>query len=107
MYWALLIVAILLEACGTTCMKMSEGFSKLLPSIFIFVFYIFSFVAFIYALKKIELSFAYAIWAGLGVLIVAVIGIGWFNESINALKIISIGLIIAGVAGINLSGIGH
>jgi len=104
MYWALFIAAILMEAGGTTCMKLSEGFSKLVPSILVFVFYALSFVSFIFVLKKMDLSFAYAVWAGLGVFLVATIGIIWFHESINALKVVSICLIVAGVIGLNLSG---
>ena len=107
MSWFLLTLAILLEVCGTTSMKLSEGFSRLGPSILIFVFYGLSFVAFTFALRHIDISFAYAVWAGLGVLLIALIGVVWFHEPAGVVKIISIGLIIAGVAGLNLSGAGH
>jgi len=74
MSWLFLTLAIVLEVCGTTCMKLSEGFSRLIPSILIFVFYGFSFAAFTLALKRIDLSFAYAVWAGLGILLISTIG---------------------------------
>jgi len=59
-YWIILSVAILLEVFGTVYMKLSDGFTKLWPSIFIFVFYAASFVALTFAIKKIEISVAYA-----------------------------------------------
>ncbi len=84
-------------------MKLSQGFSKLIPSILIFVFYAASFSVFTLALKRIDVSIAYAIWAGLGTALIAVIGIFWFKEPVNALKIISLIVIVAGVIGLNLS----
>jgi len=103
MGWLYLTLAIAAEVCGTTCMKLSDGFSKLTPSIMIFIFYGISFALFTLVLKTIDISIAYAIWAGLGVLLITLIGIFWFDESTNALKIVSIGLIITGVVGLRLS----
>ena len=100
MSWLFLVLAIVLEVCGTTSMKLSEGFSRLAPSLLIFVFYGLSFAAFTVALKRIDLSFAYAIWAGLGVILIGAIGIIYFKEPASALKIISIGLVALGVAGL-------
>jgi len=88
-------------------MKFSEGFSRLIPSILIFIFYGFSFAAFTLALKHIDLSFAYAVWAGLGVLLISTIGILYFKEPISALKIVSMIFIVAGVVGLYASRIGH
>jgi small multidrug resistance pump len=62
-----------------------------------------SFAFMILALKKIELSIAYAIWAGLGTALIAIIGIAWFAESISPLKIVSIVFVIMGVVGLHLS----
>jgi small multidrug resistance pump len=86
--WSLLLFAILFEVSGTTCMKLSDGFSKLWPSIGVAVFYLLSLAALTLVLKKIDVSVAYAIWSGLG----------------TALKMVSIALIIAGVVGLNLGG---
>ena len=107
MSWLFLTLAIVLEVCGTTCMKFSEGFSRLIPSILIFIFYGFSFAAFTLALKHIDLSFAYAVWAGLGVLLIGTIGILYFKEPSSVLKIISMMLIVAGVVGLHVSRIAH
>jgi len=102
-YYTLLLLAIVFEVFGTTCMKLSEGFSKLLPSILIFVFYAISFTFFTFALKKLDVSIAYAIWAGLGTALITVIGIYWFREPVNALKMASLLLVVIGVVGLNLS----
>ncbi len=105
--WLFLILAIVFEVCGTTSMKLSEGFKKITPSILIFIFYGISFVSITMALKKIDVSIAYAIWSGLGTLAVALIGMVYFKEPASFLKIISIILIILGVIGLNLSGSKH
>ncbi|MEH2070422.1 MAG: multidrug efflux SMR transporter [Nostoc sp.] len=99
--WIYLIAAILFEVSGTTCMKLSQGFTKIIPSILIFVFYGLCFSFLTLALKRIEVSVAYSVWAGLGTILVAMIGMIWFRESTTFTKLISIGLIIIGVIGIN------
>jgi len=104
MGWLLLFVAIGFEVAGTTCMKLSEGFSKLVPSVLIFVFYGISFAVFAMALKKgINLSAAYAIWCGIGISLIAAIGILYFKEPVTVLKMASIALIIAGVVGLSFA----
>jgi small multidrug resistance pump len=102
-YWMYLIVAIIFEVAGTTAMKFSEGFTKTLPSVFMFVFYILSLVALTYALKKIDMSMAYAVWAGVGTALITVVGILFFKEPAGLFKIMSILLIIIGVVGLHLS----
>lgn len=107
MTWLYLVLAIILEVSGTTCMKLSEGFKKPVPSILLFVFYSLSFVMMTLALKRIDVSVAYAVWSGMGAALMATIGILWFKEPVTALKLISLVLIIAGVVGLNLSGGTH
>jgi len=103
--WIILSVAILLEVAGTNCMKLSQGFSRLIPSILIFVCYGLSFVGLTLALKKIDVSIAYAVWAGIGTALIAGIGIFYFKEPLTPIKIVSILLIITGVVGLNLGGV--
>lgn len=102
MHWLYLAGAILFEVAGTTSMKMSQGFTRLLPSILIFVFYAVSFVSLTFAVKKIDMSVSYAIWSGVGTALIAIIGVYFFKESMTMLKIASIILIIMGVTGLNL-----
>ncbi len=106
-HWLALAGAIALEVSGTLCMKLSDGFSRLIPSILIFVFYIASFTLLTLALKKIDISIAYAIWAGVGTTLIAIIGMVYFKEAVTIWKVMSIFLIIAGVIGLNLSKGGH
>jgi len=102
LYWNYLIGAILFEVAGTTSMKLSQGMTKLVPSVLIFLFYGLAILCLTLALKKIEISVAYAVWSGLGTALIAVIGMVWFRESANAVRLFSIALIIIGIAGLNL-----
>lgn len=103
MRWLLLSIAILSELCGSTCMKLSNGFANIYASVLTFVFWGISFSIFIFALKHFDLSFIYAIWAGIGIMLVSVIGMTYFKEPVNAMKIISIVIIAIGVVLLNLS----
>ncbi|BCL39503.1 DMT family transporter [Nostoc sp. MS1] len=96
-----LLVAILFEVSGTTCMKLSDGFNKLMPSVLIFVFYGLCFTFQTLSLKNIDISIAYSVWSGLGTALIATIGLIWFGESMTLVKFMSLILIIVGVVGIN------
>lgn len=102
MHWVLLLLAILAEVAGTLSMKLSEGFSKIIPSISLIIFYVLSLSLLNFSLKGIEVSIAYAIWSGVGTALVVVIGVFFFSEHLTIMKIISIVLIILGVVGLNL-----
>ena len=99
-----LFMAIILEVAGTICMKLSNGFTKVIPSILVIILYLLSIVSLTFALKKIDVTIAYAIWAGLGTALTVPLGLLWFKEPVTALKMISLGMIIIGVIGLNLSG---
>lgn len=103
-HWCFLAGAIALEVAGTISIKLSDGFTKLLPSVLLFVFYTASFVALTFALKKIEVGVAYAVWSGVGTALIAAIGVLYFREAATVLKFSSILLIVVGVVGLNLSG---
>lgn len=102
--WVILAISIILEVAGTTALKVSDGFSRLTPSVLVLVFYGISFYAFAHAVKKIDLSTAYAVWAGSGTALVAIVGFIWFQDTITTLKIVCLCLIVAGVAGLNYAG---
>jgi len=104
MSWILLIGAICMEVLGTTCMKLSEGFTRWVPSVLIFVFYALAFILMTFAIKKLDLSLTYAIWSGVGTFLIALIGLFWFKEPFTILKAVSMALVIAGVVGLNLGG---
>lgn len=98
-----LLLAIVLEVAGTTAMKFSHGFTQWLPSLLIFVFYFFSFLFLALSLKRLELGFAYAIWSGLGTLLLAIIGTIIFYEPMSLLKVLFLSFIIIGVVGLRLT----
>lgn len=99
-----LTLAILLEVAGTTSLKFSQGFTKLVPSLIVVVCYGLSFWMLSLTLKKIDVGIAYAIWSAVGTALITAIGILWFKEPLTAIKIGSIVLIILGVVGLNLGG---
>lgn len=99
-----LAVAIVLEVCGTTALKLSDGFTRPGPSGIVVVCYAASFAALSLALRRIDLSIAYAVWAGVGTALVAAIGILWFGEPAGAWKLFFLALIVLGVAGLHLAG---
>jgi small multidrug resistance pump len=107
MGWILLVVAIVLEVVGTTNMKLSEGFSKLVPSVLVLFFYALSIVALTFAVNRLDVSVAYAVWSGMGTALVAMIGIWFFQESLTTTKLIALGLIIVGVAMLHLTNKTH
>jgi small multidrug resistance pump len=107
MGWILLVVAIVLEVVGTTNMKLSEGFSKLVPSVLVLFFYALSIVALTFAVNRLDVSVAYAVWSGMGTALVAMIGIWFFQESLTITKLIALGLIIVGVAMLHFTSDSH
>ena len=102
MAWVYLLFAIMLEVAGTVSMKLSQGFTKGLPSILVVVFYFFAFFILSLSLKQLPVSVAYAIWSGLGTAAIAIIGYFYLQETMTLLKAISIGLIVLGVIGLNI-----
>ena len=104
--WAWLLFAIGLKVFGTTCLKLSEQFTKLWPSVGVTAGYAGSFVALALALKTFEVGTAYAIWSGIGTAVIVLVGYWFLDESLGPVKGVGIALIVVGVVVLNLSG-GH
>ena len=102
--WIYLSAAIATEVVGTVFLRYTDGFTRLGPSVLVLVTYAASLWLTALALKGLEISLAYAVWAGVGTAAIAVIGMAALGESVNALKLASIALVIGGVVGLNLSG---
>lgn len=100
--WIYLSLAIIFETISTSTLKLSNGFSVLIPSVITIIGYIACFFFLAQALKTIEISVAYAIWGAAGIALISLIGILFFHESISFLKILFICLIIIGTAGLKL-----
>jgi small multidrug resistance pump len=99
--WILLAFAIAFEIGGTVSMRLSQGFTHLVPSVLIFVFYAISFALNTMVVRTLDLSVTYAVWSGVGTAITALIGFYYFKEPVTALKLASIGLIVIGVIGLH------
>ena len=102
MKWMTLALGIVFEVLGTICMKYAEGFTKLVPSILVFVFYGISLASLVFVLEKMQVSIAYAVWASAGTALIAIIGMIFFNEQISVIKVVSLSLIILGILGLEL-----
>ncbi len=107
MHWVYLTLAILAEVAGTTCMKLSAGFTKLTPSVLMWPCYGVSFYFLVLALEVVDVSVAYAIWSGVGTALIATVGVLYFREPVSILKLVGIAAIVGGVIALNVSGGSH
>lgn len=102
MHWSVLLgIAIVSEVFGSTMLKLSQGFSKPLPSIGFVIGFGIAFYCLSLVLKSIPLGMAYAIWSGVGLVLTAIVGVVVFGEKVDFWGIASIGLILAGVIMMN------
>ena len=105
--WICLAIAILFGVLGTVSLKLSHGLQRLKPSVCLAFFYFISFSALTLALQGIDVSIVYAVWSGVGTILVAIIGIVFFHESMSIRKLVSLLLIVLGVFGIHLANAFH
>ncbi|MEY3200554.1 MAG: quaternary ammonium compound efflux transporter SugE [Pseudomonadota bacterium] len=102
--WLTLLVAGVCEVVWAVGLKYAEGFSRLMPSAISIVFMVASVVLLAQAVKVLPLGTAYAVWTGVGAIGTALCGMWLFNEPKDVLRVVSILLIVAGIAGLKLSG---
>jgi len=101
--WGWLALAIACEVTATLCLRASDGFTRPVPSVVVVVGYAVAFSALSRSLVRgMEIGHAYAIWAGIGVALVAAVGAALFDERLTVAQLAGIGLIIVGVATIEL-----
>ena len=104
MSWLILFFAIVFEVAGTMTLKFTEGMTRLWPTVLMFAFYLASLFGLSVAVSRIPVGTAYAVWSGVGTLMVAILGVLWFKEQVTILRCISTVLIVIGVAGLYLTG---
>jgi small multidrug resistance pump len=104
MGYALLAGAIAAEIAATTTMKYSEGFTRLWPSLITVTGYVLSYALLSATLRTLSVGTAYAIWAGAGTAVIAVIGMLFLHESASPVRLAGIALVIVGVVLLNLGG---
>lgn len=100
--WAFMAFGILLEVTGTIALKYTAGFTRWGPSVLACLCFAATLPLFTLALDKIPISIAYPTWAGVGTLLIFLLGIAFFQESVSPVKLVSALLIILGVIGLNL-----
>jgi len=105
--WVVLIASGGLEAGWALCLKASEGFSRLWPTVGFVVLLVGSMVGLSYALRSLPVGVAYGVWVGIGATATALLAIPLFGETVTVLKLACLALIVAGVVGLNLAGGGH
>lgn len=94
--------AILSEVIGTSSLKASEGFTRLLPSVVVVIGYGLAFYCLSQTLKTMPVGVAYAIWSGLGTVLIALVGLVLYKQKLDSAAIVGMALIIAGVLVMNL-----
>lgn len=103
MSWLILILAGLFEVAWAVGLKYTEGFTKFWPSVGTIVAMLVSIWLLAIAMKDLPLGTAYAVWVGVGAVGTAILGIVLFQEPANAGRLISLGLILAGIIGLKLA----
>lgn len=104
MEWIMLLLAGASEITWAMSMKMSKGFSKIVPTVITVAFYIASAVFLSLALKKLPLGTAYALWTGMGIIGTTLCGVFIFKEILTPAQILCIVMIVAGIAGLKILG---
>jgi quaternary ammonium compound-resistance protein SugE len=105
--WLLVIVAGILETGFAVCLKLSDGFSRIWPTVGFAAFALGSFGLLTLSLKTLDVGPAYAVWTGIGAAGTATVGMIWLGDAVSVLKLVSISLVLAGVIGLQLSGAGR
>ncbi len=102
MGWIYLLFAGALEVAFTTSLKYADGFTKLIPSLVFLVTYAGSAWLLARSIQTIPLGTAYAVWTGIGAVGTAIVGIAVFGEAATALRLLFLGVIVAGIVGLRM-----
>jgi small multidrug resistance pump len=102
MKWVFLSVAIIAETIATSALKYSNGFKNIIPSVAVIICYLTAFYFFSLTLKQIPVGVAYAIWSGVGIILIALVSRLWHKQVLDLPAIIGIGFIIIGVVIMNV-----
>lgn len=100
--WLFLAIAIIAEVIGTSALKASEGFSRLWPSLLVVLGYGVAFYFLSLTLRAIPVGIAYAVWSGVGVVLIAAIGWLFFGQRLDAPAVLGMALIVSGVVVLNV-----
>lgn len=101
--WLVLAASVLAEVLGTVALRHADGFTRLWPSAAVAVCYACAIWLMSLAVKHLEMGLTYAVWAGAGTALTAMLGMIWFGETTSALRLAGLGCIVVGVVALNLS----
>ena len=101
-HYIYLIIAVICETFGTACLKSSNEFTKLWPSLGVIIGFAGAFYFLALTLRYMPIGVVYAIWSGLGIIFITLIGLFFFKQSLDAAAYIGMGFIIMGVVIINM-----
>ena len=105
MAWVVLVTAGLFETAFAVLLKLSDGLTRPWPTVGFAISALISFGLLTIALRELEVGPAYAVWTGIGAVGAATIGMILLGDSVSVTKLVSIGLVLAGIVGLNLSGV--
>lgn len=105
MAWVVLVAAGLFETAFAVLLKLSHGLTRLWPTVGFAVSAMISFGLLTIALRDLDVGPAYAVWTGIGAAGTATLGMIWLGDTVSVMKLVSIGLVLAGIVGLNLSGV--
>lgn len=100
--YTVLVIAIVFEVLGTSAMQAAQHFTRLTPTVLMVLCYAVAFFFLSYALRYIPVGIAYALWSGLGIVLISIAGYVVFGQKLDLPAILGLGLIIAGVLVLNL-----
>ncbi|MEP1964066.1 DMT family transporter [Tateyamaria sp.] len=101
-HYIYLIVAVIAETIGTTALQASDQFTRVWPSVLVVIAYGFAFYFLGIALKYIPVGIAYALWSGLGIVLIALIGFAVFGQVLDIAALVGLGMIIGGIVVIQM-----
>ena len=102
--WSLLLLAIAAEVIGTSCLKLSDGFSRLWPSVVVLLAYSTSMLLLSRVVQTIPLGITYALWSGIGIVAIVLVGVFVYRQVPTPAQLSGMALITAGVVMVNITG---
>lgn len=105
--WTYLFIGIVFEVIGTTCLKLSNGFSETTWSTLCIACFVSAMYVLSISVKTLDISVVYAIWSGVGIALISLIGVFFFHETMSLLKLLFISLIVVGVVGLQFISPSH
>ncbi len=102
MQWVYLVIAIVCEVIATTALKASDGLTRFTPSVVVVVGYVVAFYCLSLTLRSIPVGIVYAVWSGVGIVLISIVGWWWFDQSLSPMALLGMAFIAVGVVILNV-----